>query len=165
MPSVRLAPTMTKSLPTFFLKAVVVLLGLVVLLFCLFVLPLGIRTTPPSNPYYPILIGMYLPTLPFFFALYYSLTLLTLIERQQIFTAPAVVALSRLKLAAATLGGLYALGLPYIFFVADQDDAPGVFLLGLIFTFGPLLVSVLAANLKHLIQPATTLKTDNDLTV
>lgn len=149
---------------TIFLRAVVILIGLIVLALCAFVLPTGI-THPNAGGYRFILAGMYLPAAPFFIALYQALKLLGYIDRNQAFSGRSVTALNNIKKCAVTIGALYAVGLPYIFIVADRDDAPGVVLLGLIFTFAPMVVAVIAATLQKLLHGAIAIKSENDLTV
>jgi len=55
--------------------------------------------------------------------------------------------------------------LPYIYLVADRDDAPGVMLLGLVFTCAPIVIAVFAAVLQTLLHHAIQIKSENDLTV
>jgi len=42
--------------------------------------------------------------------------------------------------------------------VAQQDDAPGVVLLGLIFTFVPLMIAVLASLISRHVQDTINIK-------
>lgn len=149
---------------TLFLKIVVCLLGLVVLALCIFVLPNGIRTTHWGG-YRPILLGMYIPAIPFFIALYQILKLLNYIDTNKAFSIQTIKTLKYIKVCAFIISGLYALGLPYIFYVAQLDDAPGVVLIGLIFTFAPLIVAVFATILQKLLTNAIDLKSENELAV
>jgi len=149
---------------TLFLKIVIILLGLVVLALCIFVLPNGIRTTHWWG-YRPLLIGMYIPAIPFFIALFQGFKLLGLIDHNTAFSMQSIKALKIIKYCGISIGALYAIGLPYIYYLAQQDDAPGVMLLGLIFTFAPIAIAVFAAVIQKQIQNALTLKSENDLTV
>lgn len=153
-----------KQSSTLFLRTVVLLLGLIVLGLCLFVLPAGIGAEDAGG-YRPILLGMYLPAIPFFIALFYAMKLLDYIDKAQAFSYQAVVALRRIKYNAIVISGLYAIGMPYIFWVAERDDAPGVVLIALVFTFGPLVIAVGAAVLQKLLQDALNMKSENELTV
>jgi len=155
---------MKKRGSTLFLRTAVILIGLIVLVLCALVLPAGIRS-PHAGGYRPILMGMYLPALPFFLAGYQIMKLLGYIDRGQIFSPLSVKALNIITYCGLVISGLYAIGLPYIFMTASRDDAPGVVLLGLIFTFAPLVVAVLAAVLQRLLQNAIDIKSENDLTV
>ncbi len=55
--------------------------------------------------------------------------------------------------------------MPLFYIVAEIDDAPGVILVGMIFVFAPLTVTVFAAILKKLLKNAIDLKNDNELTI
>lgn len=147
-----------------FLRAVVYLIGAAVLGLCIFVLPVGIRAED-ADGYRPILIGMYITAIPFFIALYQVLQLLRYIDQNKAFSELSVTALGYVKYCALVISGLYTAGLPYVYMVADRDDAPGVIALGLVFAFVPFVVAVFAAVLEKLLQNGLELKTENDLTV
>jgi hypothetical protein len=139
-------------------------MGLVVLGLCVFVLPIGIAEEGGTG-YGSIIWGMYLTTIPFFLALYQTLKLLDYIDKNQAFSMASVRALRRIQYCAFMVSGLYAVGMPYIYIAAKQDDAPGVVVIGLILTFTPLVIGVLAAILRQLLQSAIDIKSENDLTV
>jgi hypothetical protein len=149
---------------TLFLRATVLAMGLAVLALCVFALPAGI-SSDNTGDYRPILIGMYLPAIPFFIALHQTLKLLGYIDKNKAFSELSVKTLKVIKYCALTISGLFAAGMPYVFLVADQDDAPGVILIGLILVFAPIVVAVFAAVLQRLLQSAIAIKSENDLTV
>jgi hypothetical protein len=149
---------------TLLLKAVVLLIGALVLAFCAIVLPIGIRAEDWGG-YRPILIGLYAPAIPFFFVIFQTMKLLSYIDQSKAFSDLSVKALKNIKLAALTISGLFAAGMPYIFYVGDKDDAPGVILIGLIFTFVPVVVATFAAVLQRILEDAISIKSENDLTV
>lgn len=149
---------------TLFLKGVIVLLGIAALAFCIFVLPPTIGTFDPGG-YDPILLGMYVPAIPFFIALYQTLKLLGYIERNETFTGASVNTLKSIKYCGIAISALYTAGMPYIFYVADKDDAPGVVAIGLVIIFASLVIAVFAAVLQRLLQNAIDIKAENDLTV
>ncbi|HEU4609101.1 MAG TPA: DUF2975 domain-containing protein [Chitinophagaceae bacterium] len=149
---------------TVFLRGAVLALWLVVLALCVFALPAAFNSDR-TGYYRPILIGMYLPAIPFFFGLYQALKLLDYIDRNKAFSALSVKALKTIKYCALAISGLYAAGMPYIYYAADKDDAPGVIVLGLVFVFAPMVVAVFAAVLQMLLQNAIDIKAENDLTV
>jgi hypothetical protein len=149
---------------TLFLRGVVILIGLLVLALCLFVLPIGIRESA-SGMYRPLLLGMYVPAIPFFLALYQGWKLLGHIDADKAFSDHSVRSLNLVKYYALSIGIMYTLGLPYIYVVADMDDAPGVIVLGLVVVFASLVVSVFAALLQRLLGDALAIKSENDLTV
>jgi Protein of unknown function (DUF2975) len=149
---------------TIFLKGVVLLLGLAALAVCVFALPAGLSHDEVGG-YRPIFAGMYLTAIPFFAALYQTLKLLHYIDANKAFSSLSVKALRNIKYCALTIGALYGAGLPYIYRVADTDDAPGVMALGLMITFAAVVVAVFAAVLQTLVRHAVAMKTENDLTV
>jgi hypothetical protein len=149
---------------TLFLKGVLVVLALGVLALCVFAIPPTIGSFD-INGYDPILIGIYVPTLPFFFAIYQAYRLLNLIEQNKAFSLDSVKALQKIKYSAISISLLYLAGMPFIFRVADKDDAPGVVLLGLVFACAPIVVAVFAAVLQKLMQSGLELKSENELTV
>ena len=153
-----------KRSSTLFLKGFVLLLGAVVLILCVFVLPPTIGTIEAGG-YDPILLGMYMPAIPFFIALYQTLKLLSYIDKGRAFSDLSVRALKNIKYCAITISGLYAAGMPYIFYVADKDDAPGVVALGSVIIFASIVIAVFAAVLQKLLQDALDIKSENDLTV
>ena len=55
--------------------------------------------------------------------------------------------------------------MPYIYYVAERDDAPGGILIGLILIAAPTIVTVFAATLEELLKNAIEIKSENDLTV
>lgn len=149
---------------TFILKGVVILIGSIVLAFCIFVLPRTIGSLNMGG-YDPILLGMYIPAIPFFFALYQSFKLLNYIEENMAFSELSVKALKYIKYCAGTISALYAAGMPYIFVIAQLDDAPGVVLIALVIIFASFVIAVFAAVLEKLLQNAIDIKSENDLTV
>ena len=149
---------------TLFLKAVIVLIGLLVLALCIFALPKGI-TSDETGAYKPILIGMYVPAIPFFIALFQGMKLLNAIDTGKIFSTSAVKSLRIIKYCGFAIFALYLVAMPYIFYLADMDDAPGVALLGFIFTFAGLVVGTSAAIFQNLLKNIINVKSENELTV
>lgn len=146
-----------------FLKCMVWLIGFAVLMLCIFILPLGIITDEVGYRY--ILLGMYATTVPFYIALYNALQLLRYIDRNNAFSLSSVAALKRIKHAAAAISLFYAAGMPYIYYIADKDDAPGVIIVGLAIIFASLCIMTAAAVFQRLFQNAVDIKKENDLTV
>src|SRR5688500_11732888 len=132
---------------TLILRITVFVIGIFVLTLCLFVLPAGILTDKVGY-YRPILVGLYLPSIPFFIALYQSLKLLGYIDKNIAFSDLSVKALQKIKYCALSICGLLALGMPYIYYVAEKDDAPGVILIGLVIIFASFVIATFAAVLQ-----------------
>jgi hypothetical protein len=149
---------------TLFLRGVIILIGATVLTLCIFVLPRIIGSFDLGG-YDPILLGMYVPAAPFFFALHQTLKLLSFIDKNTAFSLQSVKALQNIKFSALAISGLYIIGMPYIFYVADKDDAPGVVAIGFIIIFASIVISTFAAVLQRLLRDALDIKSENELTV
>lgn len=149
---------------TVLLKFIIVLIGAPIAGLCIFVLP-GALFSDSTGYYWPIVAGLYLTALPFFYALYQGFTLLGYIDKNQAFTAQSVHALKHIKYAATAITAIYTLGMPYIYYAAQMDDAPGVVLIGCIIAFASFIIATASALFQRLFQNAVTIKNENDLTV
>ncbi len=155
---------------TLFLKIVVCLIGLAVLALCIFLfsaLPEYVTEMNLEFAYiqYPGLFGIYATVIPFFFALYQTLKLLSYIDKNKAFSELSVKALKNIKYCAFTFSILYVVGMPLLFLLGDADDAPGIILIGLILIFASFVIAVFAAVLQKLLKNAIDIKSDNDLTI
>jgi len=153
---------------TIFLKMAVFLIGTPVL--ALGIYGLYWLVNNPVNPdysyiLYPIVIGMYVSVIPFFFALYQAFKLLSYIDKNQAFSELSVKALKKIKFCAMTISGLYVVILPFVYLVAELDDAPGVIILGMVPIFASMVIAIFAAVLQRLLQEAIDIKSENDLMV
>ncbi|WHZ59965.1 DUF2975 domain-containing protein [Metabacillus hrfriensis] len=153
---------------TLFLKIAVFLIGTPVLALCIFGLPW--LANNPANPdyahiLYPILIGMYVSAIPFYIALYKAFKLLSYIDKNQAFSELSVKALKKIKFCAMTISGLYVVIMPFVFLVADLDDAPGLIIIGMVSIFASMVIAVFAAVLQRLLKEAIDIKSENDLIV
>jgi hypothetical protein len=153
---------------TLFLKIVVLALGLVVAALCVaipFALRIG-RETDGVFLKYPILLGLYATAAAFFIALYQTMKLLKYIDIGNAFSALSVSALTVIKRCAVIIGILYTIiGLPFSYFAAEADDAPGLILMAIAFTFASYVIAVFASVLQKLLAAAISIKEENDLTV
>jgi hypothetical protein len=153
---------------TLFLRMAVFLIGTPVLALCIFGLP-WLANNPVNPDYahilYPILIGMYGSVIPFFAALYQAFKLLSYIDKDQAFSELSVKALKNIKRCAMTISGLYVVILPFVYFVAELDDAPGLIIIGMVPTFASMVIAVFAAVLQKLLKNAIEIKSENDLTI
>ncbi len=159
-----------KRASTYFLKAVIILIGIVALAICAFAFPAMWHAVNGGLPefapvIYPAFIGLYATAIPFFFALYQAFKLLHYIDTNSAFSELSVRALRNITYSAIAMSVLYAAAVPLAFVVAELDDAPGLGAIALAIVFAPLIVATFAAVLKKLVQSAIDLKTENDLTV
>ncbi len=153
---------------TIFLKIAVILMGIPVLALCILGLTWLVKN--PANPdyaniLYPIITVIYVSVIPFFAALFQSFKLLSYIDRNQAFSELSVRALRNIKFCAMTISGLYVVIMPFVYFVADLDDAPGLIIIGMVPIFASMVIAVFAGVLQKLLKNAIDIKSENDLTV
>ncbi|MGG3575161.1 DUF2975 domain-containing protein [Bacillus gobiensis] len=153
---------------TIFLKIAVFLIGTPVLALCIFGLP-WLANNPVNPDYahilYPILIIMYVSVIPFFVALYQAFRLLSYIDKNKAFSIISVRALKKIKYCAITISTLYVVIMPFVYLVAEKDDAPGLIIIGMVSIFAAMVIAVFAAVLQRLLQEAIDIKSENDLIV
>ena len=149
---------------TLILKGTVIVLGLVVLALCVFGVPRAIGSFDLRS-YDPILLSLYVPAIPFFVALRQAMKLLGYIDRDKAFSQQSVDALKYIKYCALAISALFAAGMPYTYYVANKDDAPGVIAIGLVIMSASFVIAMAAAVFQSLLQYAVDIKDENDLTV
>lgn len=145
------------------LRGAVILIGLIVALLCIgiaFLIADG-----KQNYYTPIWLGLYVGAVPLYIALYQTIKLLGYIDKNTVFSELSVCALKNVKYCALTISGLFLAGSPYIFHVADKDDAPGVLAIALVIIGASFVIATSAAVLQRLLQNVIDIKSENDLTV
>ena len=151
---------------TNFLRLVIVGIGAVVAVICLLILPRVIMAELDGDfDFLPLIAGLYLPAVPFFYALIQGFKLLRLIDRSEAFSEASVQAFRRIKFCGLAISGIFVLGLPYIFHLAQIDDAPGLVAMALLITLLSFVVATFSAVMQRLFQSAVDLKQENDLTV
>jgi hypothetical protein len=155
---------------TYFLRAVVVVMGLVAALLCYLIIPElndGWNHASPeiAGWRYPFTIALLGSTIPFCIALFQTWKLLGYVDNNKPFSKKSVRALRNIKYCGFVFSVLYVICLPVVYFVADNADAPGVMVIGLVMSFAPLVIAVFAAVLERLLQSAIDIKSENDLTV
>ncbi|MEK3981728.1 DUF2975 domain-containing protein [Psychrobacillus sp. FSL K6-2836] len=158
---------------TLFLKVAVILMGIPVLAMCLFLLPqiadeaneAAERGSDLAFVVYGILLVMYVSAVPFYFALYQSFNLLSLIDKNQAFSELSVGALKKIKHCAIIISCLYVVALPFVYIMAEVDDAPGLIIIAMIPIFASMVIAFFAAVLQRLLKKAIDIKEENDLIV
>ncbi|MGP4040169.1 DUF2975 domain-containing protein [Gracilibacillus sp. D59] len=151
-----------------FLKITVFLIGISVLFLLFFILPrlaneTAQRFTEFAYLQYPVLIGLYVSAIRFYFALYQSFRLLIYIENKIAFSDFSVRAIKYIKYCAISIGILYVLGMMFLF---SQDALhPGILIMGVIIMTASFVFALFTDVLKVLLQSILEIKTENDLTV
>ncbi|GMK41923.1 membrane protein [Paenibacillus sp. CCS19] len=153
---------------TLFLKLTLIVIALPVLALCVYGLPRIAMDPGDDYPAYWVylLVALgYASAIPYFTALVQSYKLLSYIDKNIAFSELSVKALKIIKYSAFTFSFLYAIALPLFYYIAENDDAPGVILIGMTFAGAAFVVAVFAAVLQRLLKNAIDIKSENDLTV
>lgn len=148
------------------LKAAVIFIGIIALGLSIFWLPgLILRTVHTNFNMFMVVMAICLSVIPFFIALYQAFSILRYIDKNQAFSKLSEIALKNIKLCAMIVCGLYIASLPFLYFYADKEDAPGIILVGLFLVFVSFIISVFAAVLQKLLKAVIEIKAENDMTV
>ncbi|NBJ69385.1 DUF2975 domain-containing protein [Roseburia sp. 1XD42-34] len=150
------------------LKAAIFAIGIVVLSLCIFALPSLAKSLAEMYPEfaylrYPVLLGLYLTTGPFFYALYQGLRMLHLIENGKAFSYLAVYTLVRIKYCASMISILYIMGM--IFLLTQNALHPSIAIMGLVILFSSIVIMLFSAVLQSLFKNALIMRLENELTV
>ncbi|ACT00320.1 DUF2975 domain-containing protein [Paenibacillus sp. JDR-2] len=155
---------------TLFLKMAVILIGIPILAFCIFLVPKIGNFAGESYPDIAymkslVLMDMYAAAIPFYFALYQAFKLLSYIDKNQAFSELSVKALKYIKYCAVTISAVYLLGMPLYHLMAEKVDPPSFMPMGTAIIFASMVIAVFAAVLQRLLQEAIQIKSENDLTI
>ena len=154
---------------TLFLKIAIILIGTPVLalgifgLFDLYTYPLNLNNY--ELILYPIIIGIYVTFIPFYFALYQTFKLLCYIDKSNAFSELSVKALKNIKYCAISISIFYITILPVCMFYSQKHDFPGLVIMTMFSGFTSAVIAVFAAVLQKLLKEAIDIKSENDLTV
>jgi hypothetical protein len=154
-------------IPTIFLQAVIVLIGIGALALMLWEPHIEGRNAHATlfEIYFkdPFLAYAYLASIPFFVALYQAFKALGYIRQNKAFSQATVKALRAIKFCALAIIGFVAVGELFILFGNSDDRAGGVFI-GILITFGSVVIATAAAMFERILQDAVDTKSHNDLT-
>jgi len=112
----------------------------------------------------PFLAYAYFASSAFFVALYQAFKVLGYAGQNKVFSQAAVIALRKIKYCAMAIIGFVALALVFIMLADGEDRAGGVFL-GIVVTFGSIVIATAAAMFERILQKAVDMKSESDLTV
>jgi hypothetical protein len=157
-----------KQSSTIFLQIVIVLIGIGALALMLWEPHIEGRNVHATlfEIYFkdPFLAYAYIASIPFFLALYQAFKVLGYAGQNKIFSQAAVKALRTMKFCAIAIIGFVAVGEIFIMFSNSDDRAGGVFM-GILITFGSIVIATAAAMFEQILQNAVDMKSENDLTV
>ena len=150
---------------TTFLKIELIIIALPVLAICIYGLAWLVKN-PVSSDYssilYPIIIALYMTTVPFFISLFQAFKLLDYIDKKQSFSELSVKSLKIIKLCASSISIIYLLMMPFSYLLAEKDDAPGIIIIAGAFVFGSLVVAAFVAVLQKFLIEVIDIKTNNE---
>ena len=157
-----------KRSSTVFLQVVVVLIGIAALALLLWEPQIEGRNAHATQfeIYFkdPFLAVVYIGSIAFFVAVYQAFKLLGYVGKNKVFSPAAVKALRTIKYCAITIIGFVAVEEIFIMFNNSDDRAGGVFM-GVLITFGSIVIATAAAMFQRILQNAVDIKSENDLTV
>ncbi len=161
---------MIKFESTKVLKIAIVLIALPVLAMSVFIIPqvfieFGKNQTALDYLVYCIFLAVYASSIPFFMALYQGFKLLDVIDRGKAFTKYSIRALRKIKKYALIIFGVWLVSMPAWYRMAENEDAPGVIVIGLFVVFMSFVVATFAGLCQKLFRAAIDIKSENDLTV
>jgi hypothetical protein len=149
---------------TLFLKLVLLFFSVGVLVLSGFLL-YQITQSDSLGYYRPILIGAVFSTIPLLYVFYQAFLLLNNIDNNLSLSESSVNSLRIIKVCSFLISLLYLIGSPFIFTIAQRDDAPGVVLINIILLLGSFSVGVFAYILQKLLINAIGYKSENELTI
>jgi len=157
---------------TFFLKGVILLIGIVALALCIFLFPEVARRDAEAHPetaylQYPFLLSVYLLSIPFFIALYKGFKLLIYIDKNKVFSELSVRALKVIKRCAITLSAFIVAGIIFVILLSagKGEDITGFISLGFMLTFASIVIATFAGILQRLVNEVVDIISENDLIV
>ncbi|WP_270346069.1 DUF2975 domain-containing protein [Enterococcus thailandicus] len=153
---------------TTFLKFILV--GLVAfILFLSFLLTMGLLFSINEHSVFPeqvlASISLYLSAIASLLIIYYMYRMLVLVDNDRAFSAMSLIyvrAIFRLTI----MEFIVLIGtVPFVYYIADNDDAPGVMIIGLGMLIIPLAVATFVSIIEKLLKNAIELKLDYELTI
>jgi hypothetical protein len=158
-----------KKSSTIFLQVVIVLIGIGALVLLLWEPQLEGRNAHATlfQVYFndPFLALVYMGSIPFFVALSQAFKILGYAGQNKIFSQLAVNALRTIKYCAITIIGFVAIEEIFIMVNHGSDDPAGGVFMGVLITFGSIVIATAAAIFERILQNAVDIKSENDLTV
>jgi hypothetical protein len=154
---------------TIFLQVVIVFLGLGALALLLWEPQLeGVNAHATLFEIYfkdPFLALVYLGSVPFFMALYQAFKVLGYAGQNKVFSLEAVNAMRKIKYCALTIIGFVVVEEIFIMLNHGSDDPAGGIFMGVLITFGSIVIACAAAMFENILRKAVEIKSENDLTV
>jgi hypothetical protein len=158
-----------KRSSTIFLQIIIVLIGIGALALLLWEPRIEGRNAHATNfeIYFkdPFLALVYIGSIPFFVGLYQAFKVLGYAGQNKVFSPAAVKALQTIKYCALAIIGFVVVEEIIIMLTHGNDDAAGGVFMGVLITFGSIVIATAAAMFERILQNAVDIKSENDLTV
>src|SRR6266481_9166586 len=155
-----------KRSSTIFLQVVIVLIGIGALALLLWEPHIEGRNAhaTPFEIYFkdPFLAYAYIASIPFFVACYQAFKMLRYAGENKIFSQSAVKALRTIKYCAIAIIGFVAVEEIFIMLNHGSDDPAGGVFMGVLITFGSIVIATAAAMFERILQNAVYIKSEND---
>ena len=113
----------------------------------------------------PFIALVYIGSIPFFAALYQAFKVLRYAGQNKVFSKEAVKALRTIKYCAIAIIGFVVVEEIFIMLNHGNDDPAGGVFMGVLITFGSVVIATAAAMFERILQNAVDIKSENDLTV
>lgn len=154
--------------PTIFLQAVIVLIGIGALALLLWEPQTEGRNAHATlfEIYFkdPFLAYVYLASIPFFVGLYQTFKVLGYIGQNQAFSQATVKALRTIKYCAIAIIGFVAVSVIFMMF-ADKDDRPAGLFMRILILLPSIVIVSAAALFEQILRNAVDTKSENDFSV
>ena len=158
-----------KRSSTIFLQVVIVLIGIGALALLFWEPQIEGRNVHATNfeIYFkdPFLALVYAGSIPFFVALYQAFKVLGYAGQNKVISPEAVKALRTIKYCAIAIIGFVVVEEIFIMLNHGSDDPAGGVFMGILITFGSIVIATAAAVFEKTLQSAVEMKSENDLTV
>ena len=158
-----------KRSSTIFLQVVIILIGIGALALLLWEPQIeGVNAHATNFEIYfkdPFLALVYAGSIPFFVALYQAFKILRYAGQNKVISLEAVKALRTIKYCALAIIGFVMAEEIFIMLNHGNDDPAGGVFMGILITFGSIVIATAAAVFEKLLQNAVDIKSENDLTV
>ena len=157
-----------KRSSTIFLQIVVVLIGIGALALLLWEPHIEGRNAHATlvQIYFhdPFLAYAYIASIAFFAALYQAFNVLGYVRQNRVFSREAVKALRTIRNCSIAIIGFVA-GAEIFIMLSNSDDRAGGVFMGVLITFGAVVIATAAAMFERILENAVAIKSENDLTV
>ncbi|MEN9912878.1 MAG: hypothetical protein RLY66_286 [Candidatus Parcubacteria bacterium] len=153
-----------KKSSTIFLQIVTVLIGIGALVLLLWEPQLEGRNINATlfEIYFkdPFLVLVYAGSIPFFIAVYQAFKVLGYVRQDKVFSQMAVKALRTIKYCALTIIGFVLVEEIFIMLNHGNDDAAGGIFMGVLITFGSVVVIAASAMFEQILQNVVDTKSN-----